>query len=160
MLGRLRFQNKLGAGVKQPRRRLGQPTELIIFGAMAMQSRHSDKTTDLAPGTRAPSGIYVVSHRDPSHASPHEVMVPVPTILPMCNACAGVRFSRSLLPVPIGEHKFFWPPGRRSPGASRLRRLFANFQGPSTLYFTEHEDTKHRRHGGRAIGRKPVGWSG
>jgi hypothetical protein len=73
-----------------------------------MQSRHSDETTDLAPGTRAPSGIYVVSHHAPAHAPAHEVLIPATMILPGCNVCAGVRFSlRSLSPVQIGEHKFF-----------------------------------------------------
>ena len=80
---------------------------------MAMQLRHPDETTDLAPGTRAPSGIYVVTHHAPAHAPPHEVLIPATMILPACNVCVGVRFSlRSLSPVPIAEHKFFWPPGR------------------------------------------------
>jgi hypothetical protein len=85
-----------------------------------MQFRHPDETTNLAPGVRAPSGIYVVSHHAPAHAVPHEVLIPATTILPACNACAGVRFNlRSLSPVPIWEHKFFWPPGRLPPEFSQ-----------------------------------------
>jgi hypothetical protein len=82
-----------------------------MLGVMAMQSRHPDETNDLVPGVNAASGIYTVSHHAPAHAIPHDVLVPATIILPACNACAGVRFSlRSLSPVPIGEHRFFWPP--------------------------------------------------
>jgi hypothetical protein len=75
-----------------------------------MVTLDSDGTCNLAAGTVAPmAGIYVVSHRDPPHAAPHEVLITVPMmILPKCKACTDVRFSlKSRPPIPIEDHAFF-----------------------------------------------------
>jgi hypothetical protein len=66
-------------------------------------------TTDLPAGTRSPHpGKYVVLHRDPAHAVPHEVRIAVPMLLPKCNACADVRFSlQRMLVEPIEDNEFF-----------------------------------------------------
>jgi hypothetical protein len=65
-------------------------------------------TTNLSPGMRAPAGIYVVSHRDPAHTGPHEVRIAAPMVLPECNACRRVRFSRKCdITPPIEDSEFF-----------------------------------------------------
>jgi hypothetical protein len=66
-------------------------------------------TANLPAGTHAPhTGVYVVTHRNPHHALPHEVAVVVPMILPKCKLCDDVRFSlKGLLAQPIGESEFF-----------------------------------------------------
>jgi hypothetical protein len=64
---------------------------------------------NLPAGTRAPFvGIYVVSHRNPAHAQPHEVRVSRLMILPECTICAGVRFSlRGDIVQAIEDNEFF-----------------------------------------------------
>jgi hypothetical protein len=66
-------------------------------------------TANLTPGIEAPAtGIYVVSHRSPAHALPHDVLIAVRTILPKCRVCTDVRFSlRMLATQPIEESEFF-----------------------------------------------------
>ena len=67
------------------------------------------KTANLTPGTIAPhAGIYVVLHRNPPHAVPHEVAIVTPAILPKCKLCVDVRFSlKALAAEPIEENEFF-----------------------------------------------------
>jgi hypothetical protein len=67
------------------------------------------ETANLLAGTLAPAtGIYVVTHREPAHAVPHDVLIPAAMILPKCKRCIGVRFSlRSLATPPIEENEFF-----------------------------------------------------
>jgi hypothetical protein len=67
------------------------------------------QTANLPAGTIAPSiGIYVVSHYEPPHAQPHEVLIPEFMTLPRCRLCNGVRFSlKSAVPVRIQDHDFF-----------------------------------------------------
>jgi hypothetical protein len=48
---------------------------------------------NMPAGAEAPAGIYVVQHSNPSHASPHQIYISEPMILPKCNGCDGVRFS-------------------------------------------------------------------
>jgi hypothetical protein len=74
------------------------------------------KTSDLPAGAECPvTGIYVVTHRNPTHAGPHEVLIATPAVLPRCKICASVRFSLMRLPVEaIHENEFFalderWP---------------------------------------------------
>ena len=69
----------------------------------------TDATANMPAGQEAPAtGIYVVSHFQPAHAIPHEVLIPGGTILPKCRVCAGVRFNlRALAPQPIEENEFF-----------------------------------------------------
>ena len=66
-------------------------------------------TANLSAATHAPhTGVYVVSHRNPHHALPHEVAIVAPLILPKCKRCDDVRFSlKGLLAQPIGESEFF-----------------------------------------------------
>jgi hypothetical protein len=68
-----------------------------------------EETANLSAGTKVPfAGIYLVSHYDPPHASPHEVLISVLEILPECTTCAGVRFSlRSRKTEPIEDNEFF-----------------------------------------------------
>lgn len=61
-------------------------------------------------------GIYVVSHHNPPHAPPHEVLIAVPMILPKCKICANVRFRLKIpLPERISENLFF----RRAKGTGK-----------------------------------------
>ena len=54
----------------------------------------TSSTADLSAGTETPTtGIYVVSHRNPAHAQPHEVRVSRLIVLPKCSGCSDVRFS-------------------------------------------------------------------
>ena len=64
---------------------------------------------NLPAGTATPViGIYVVSHREPAHALPHEVRVSRLMILPECTICADVRFSlRGDLVQGIEDNGFF-----------------------------------------------------
>jgi hypothetical protein len=66
-------------------------------------------TANLQPGTSAPAtGIYVVQHRNPAHAQPHEVLIPAGVILPVCNICSGAKFSlKAYAPQPFEENEFF-----------------------------------------------------
>jgi hypothetical protein len=65
--------------------------------------------SDLPPGTEAPiAGIYVVMHKNPAHALPHEILISAPTVLPECHECNSVRFSlKTPLPTPMEQHEFF-----------------------------------------------------
>ena len=67
------------------------------------------RTANLPAGTPAPStGIYVVTHGQPPHAQPHEVVVSELMTLPECQYCQDVRFSlKSYLIQPIEESEFF-----------------------------------------------------
>ena len=42
-------------------------------------------TSNLLSGRITPIGIYVVSHRQPVHAVPHESLLVIPTMLPKCH---------------------------------------------------------------------------
>jgi hypothetical protein len=66
-------------------------------------------TANLPAGTDAPhTGVYVVSHRNPAHALPHEVAIVIPFVLPKCRHCEDVRFSLKYPAAqPIGENEFF-----------------------------------------------------
>jgi hypothetical protein len=67
-----------------------------------------NETTNLSPCMMAPAGIYVVTHREPAHTIPHEVRIAAPMVLPECNACRRVRFSRRCdITPPIEECEFF-----------------------------------------------------
>ena len=71
-------------------------------------------THNLAPGMLARPGICVVLHRDPPHTGPHEVRIASPMVLPECNACRRVRFSRKCdISPPIEECEFFSAAARR-----------------------------------------------
>jgi hypothetical protein len=65
-------------------------------------------TANLPAGTIVPAtGIYVVSHRSPAHALPHQVLIQAGVKLPEWNACVGVVFSpRCYAPQPIGVNEF------------------------------------------------------
>jgi hypothetical protein len=67
------------------------------------------KSFDLPAGAECPAtGIYVVTHRNPPHALPHEVLIAAPSVLPRCKTCADVRFSLMRLPVEaIHENEHF-----------------------------------------------------
>jgi hypothetical protein len=75
---------------------------------MASLLTHS-KSFDLPAGAQCPAtGIYVVTHRNPPHALPHEVLIAAPSVLPRCKTCADVRFSLMRLPVEaIHENEHF-----------------------------------------------------
>ena len=68
-------------------------------------------TANLRPGTAAPAtGIYVVQHRNPPHAQPHEVLIPAATVLPNCQVCSRATFSlKAYAPQPYEENEFFSP---------------------------------------------------
>jgi hypothetical protein len=65
--------------------------------------------SNLRPGDDVPlAGIYVVSHNQPPHAAPHEVLISKLAILPRCKNCLRVRFSFRCPPTqPIEENEFF-----------------------------------------------------
>jgi hypothetical protein len=71
-------------------------------------SRPVRETSNLEPGTLARPGIYVVSHFDPAHTTPHEVLIKRGSRLPHCKFCRGGRFSlKSAKPQTIEESFFF-----------------------------------------------------
>jgi hypothetical protein len=77
--------------------------------AAGINDNHDNHVThNLASGMLAPSGIYVVTHRDTAHEGAHEVRIAAPILLPECNTCRRVRFSRKCdITPPIEEYKFF-----------------------------------------------------
>jgi hypothetical protein len=74
-------------------------------------------TADMPAGREAPAiGIYVVSHHQPAHTMPHDVLIRGGMLLPKCRLCADVRFSlRAAMSQPIEENEFFLDDGERSP---------------------------------------------
>jgi hypothetical protein len=70
---------------------------------------NSYQTDNLTAGMTAfHAGVYVVSHANPSHAAPHEVLIAYRIKLPGCNACAGARFSfKAPQPELIRDNEFF-----------------------------------------------------
>jgi hypothetical protein len=74
-------------------------------------------TANMPAGQEAPAtGIYVVSHKSPAHALPHEVLIHSGMVLPKCRICADVKFSlRAFAPQPIGENEFFLDGHKPSP---------------------------------------------
>ena len=72
------------------------------------RSRPHSAYSHLPAGAFAPAGIYVVSHLDPIHTLPHEILVLTPRLLPSCNHCAGVRFSlKSACPQTVDDNENF-----------------------------------------------------
>jgi|SRR5215468_5445930 len=75
---------------------------------MAAGVNENCDTHNMPPGVVAPAGIYVVTHRDPAHAVPHEVRIAAPMVLPECNICRRVQFSRKRdITPPIEDCEFF-----------------------------------------------------
>ena len=69
----------------------------------------TSQTTRLPAGANAlHTGVYVVSHNNPPHTSPHEVSIVAPMILPKCHLCDDVRFSlKGLFAERIQKSEFF-----------------------------------------------------
>ena len=87
---------------------------------MAAGIKDNHDTHSMPPGMLAPAGIYVVTHRDPAHTEPHEVRIAAPMVLPECNICGRVRFSRKGdITPPIEDCEFF---RLASPAVGRLNR--------------------------------------
>jgi len=85
---------------------------------MAAGIKDNHDTHSMPPGMLAPAGIYVVTHRDPAHTEPHEVRIAAPMVLPECNICGRVRFSRKGdISPPIEDCEFF---RLASPAVGRL----------------------------------------
>ena len=82
----------------------------FVWDGLMQRQDLSDPTSAILPGALAPPGIYLVSHHSPSHTTPHEITISAPMILPECNGCAGVHFSRKgSSPMPIADCEFFQP---------------------------------------------------
>ena len=64
-------------------------------------------TTDLRVGFYAEPGVYVVSHHDPAHAVPHEVVIEETMLLPQCRFCDDVRFTLKTDPECITKSYMF-----------------------------------------------------
>jgi hypothetical protein len=79
--------------------------------------------SQLRPGTAAPAtGIYVVAHREPAHAQPHEVLIPAGTILPNCYICSGTTSASKLTRrQPYEENEGFSLPKKRPSWCELLR---------------------------------------
>ena len=94
------------------------------------QSLRTSATTALRPGAPAPAtGIYVVCHKAPTHAQPHEVLITAGTVLPTCNSRTGTIFSlRCYAPQPLAVNEFFLDgrPVLRAPNAPTFGPLRAN----------------------------------
>jgi len=77
--------------------------------AAGINDNHDNHDThNLATGMLAPPGIYVVTHWNPPHTQPHKVRIAAPMVLPECNTCREVRFSRKCdITPPIEESEFF-----------------------------------------------------
>jgi hypothetical protein len=64
--------------------------------------------SNMRPGDFCASGIYVVSHRNPDHAVPHEILIASDRVLPRCSDCDEVRFSfKCALTARIEDSRFF-----------------------------------------------------
>jgi hypothetical protein len=74
---------------------------------MRLMRDPSLNTSDLRVGFYAEPGIYVVTHHDPAHAVPHEVIIEEPMSLPQCRFCEDVRFSLKSTPERITENYMF-----------------------------------------------------
>lgn len=81
-----------------------------MFHSRSSQEELSEKLRagpNLQPGLFVSPGVYVVSHHNPSHTVPHEILITTPTKLPECNRCHGVRFSfKCQVPEKIEECEF------------------------------------------------------
>ena len=84
------------------------PTALVMEASAAEIVGDMSALANLPAGTVVSTvGIYVVSHDNPPHTSPHEVPIAIPMILPKCKVCADVRFSlKTSFPERITENLF------------------------------------------------------
>jgi hypothetical protein len=85
------------------------PLDRRVFARIGMRFVRdpSLNTSDLRVGFYAEPGIYVVTHHNPAHAVPHEVIIEEPTLLPPCRFCDDVRFSLKSTPERIAENYMF-----------------------------------------------------
>ena len=91
---------------------------------MSQISYSPPERSNLPAGSLASPGIYIVSHFDPAHATPHEIVIEAEIILPRCKFCSNVRFSWKCLPAQkIEENAFFT--SRPIDLAARLRSVAA-----------------------------------
>lgn len=98
---------------------------------------------NLPAGALAPPGIYVVSHRDPAHAVPHEIIIDLPMILPCCRLCRNVRFSqKSSIPQHIEGHDLFC--GKLLPRQSNSRSEIQAFIEASRRQLSASREALHR----------------
>jgi hypothetical protein len=63
---------------------------------------------NLPAGSWALTGVYVVSHFEPTHAIPHEIVVRTETALPQCKLCRNVRFSWKCSATQLIEENAFF----------------------------------------------------
>ena len=106
-------------------------------------------TCDLPAGHQAEPGIYVVSHHEPAHIVPHEVLVEEPILLPACRLCANVRYSlKSALPQRINEHQMLWSVSEET--IARLRTMAAEVRTCANAGYWRVEESRERlgRHNG------------
>jgi hypothetical protein len=103
----VRFENGVTAPVKASDIRLRVPRiEEPVW--MPQISYSLPERSNLRAGSLASPGIYVVSHFDPAHAIPHEIVIGAEVTLPRCQLCSDVRFSwKCLPPQKIEEIAFF-----------------------------------------------------
>jgi hypothetical protein len=82
--------------------------------AASIINDHLHDFHNMPPGILAPPGIYVATHWNPAHTGPHELRIAAPMVLPECNICRRVRFSRKCdITAPIEEYEFFSGAARR-----------------------------------------------
>jgi hypothetical protein len=82
--------------------------KFAVDGRSPKVSRSHGESSNLPPGIMALPGIYVVSHYDPAHTTPHEVLIRSNLRLPSCKFCKGVRFSLKSSPPERIEESFFF----------------------------------------------------
>jgi hypothetical protein len=103
----VQFENGVTAPVKASDVRLRVPRveEPVV---MPQVSYSPPEQSNLRAGSLASPGIYVVSHFDPVHATPHEIVIEMEMTLPRCKLCSDVRFGwKCLPPQKIEENAFF-----------------------------------------------------
>jgi len=105
----VRFESGVTAPVKASDVRLRVPCarETIL---MRQTSDSLPGRSNLPAGSLASPGIYIVSHIDPIHPTPHEIVIGAEMTLPRCTLCSNVRFGwKCCLPQKIEENAFFNP---------------------------------------------------
>jgi len=105
----VQFESGVTAPVKASDVRLRVPqVEKTVL--MPQISYSLPERLNLPAGSIASPGIYIVSHLDPTHATPHEIVIGTEMTLPRCQLCSNVRFSwKCLPPQKIEENAFFNP---------------------------------------------------
>jgi hypothetical protein len=102
----VRFESGVTAPVKASEVRYRVPGAKLQ--ALTPNFTAPPESPNLPAGSLASPGLYVVSHLDPAHDAPHEIVIRTEMILPHCKMCGGVRFRwKCSAPQMIEDSAFF-----------------------------------------------------